>query len=238
MTRERFWRCVPCEAVIRLLRDGEVSGADLLGPLWYAAAQQERAAFLAAHRAHVIELLTQVTPVVGASGPLWDPATVVRWEVCNVSRRFVVEGSRTARAAQPEAVTPDVPLSYRCLPGRLRATITSVGIPADDLAAAIDRALFPHALPLGRLRGLTAVAARSLEELGTDGLDVLYDSPTDPTLAVARLPADALEHVIVGLRPHLEPGEHNRLAACLRQLHAGDGLVLALTRQYTVDPDA
>jgi len=234
---ERFWRCVPCAAVIRLTGEGSASpAADLgvSGPLWFAAAQQERSVFFEKHRTHLIELLTQTLPVLAATGPLWDPMTVLRWEVSNSARRFVVEGSRTRGLPADRRPTLDDPLSYGCQPGRLQATPVSVEIPAEDLARIIDEALFPHTLPMRRLKTLTEAAACTLRGLKPEDVEILCDSATDATLGVGRIPEAALEAMIAsaGLRAH--QWERERLARRLRAARSADELLLTVARRYEI----
>jgi hypothetical protein len=236
MTPERFWRCVPCDAVIRLT--GHDAGSDLLGPLWFAAAQQERAAFLETHRAHLIELLTQTRPDAPATGPLWDPRTIIRWQVRNGSRSFVIEGGRTIGIGDATAVTLGHPVQYRCQPGELRLVTERIGVSADALAQAIDDAFFPHVLPCRRLQTLTDTAAEAIANLTVDQLDVLYDAPADPTVSVARLSEDALARVLSRLRTLLGPNEQARLGARLTALRSADELLVTIVRRYEIAPAA
>ena len=168
---------------------------------------------------------------MAASGPTWDPATRLWWEVTNAARRFVVEGHRDDPTAS------EAPMSYWCIAGRLRLVTTSVGISEEDLASAFDAALFPHVLPHRKLEALTEAARLSLAGLHPDGVETLYDSSTDPTVSIARLPAEALESLIVSLRPLLRTWEHERLGQHVRRLHASDELLLTVARRYEIEHD-
>lgn len=232
MTPERFWHCVPCDAIIRLT--GHEAGNDLLGPLWLAAAQQERAGFLDTHRAHLIELLTQTLPTVPTSGPLWDPSTIIRWQVRNGSRPFVIEGGRTIGIDDPSGVTLEDPLRYRCTPGELRLVTERVGVPNDVLAQAIDEGFFPHVLPCSRLEKLTEAASEAIARLPRDQLDVLHDSPADPTVSVARLSEDAIAHVMARLSSLLGANEQARVQTRLIALRAADELLVTVMRHYEI----
>lgn len=237
MMPQRFWRCVSCEAVIRLTEHDDVPAAAAMYPLWWAAAREEQASFLETHRAHLLELLVQTSPIVAASGPVWDPVTTLWWEVSNAARHYVIEGTRLGGA---QGIPPnfDGPLSYRCVPGRLHAVITHVGIPESELARALDGALFPHVLPMRKLELLTHAASQGLAAIDPDALELLHDSPTDPTVSTARLPAEWLERLIASLRPHVLRWEYDRLDRHLRRLHDGDELLLSIGRRYEIRDDA
>jgi hypothetical protein len=235
MMPERFWRCVVCETVLRLSVPDDTDAGGPLSPLWAAAVRADQADFLDAHRAHLIELLVQTTSVVVTSGPLWDPATTIWWEVSNATRRFVIEGRREVPALAT-AATLDQPMTYRCIPGCLQPGATTIGIAEEEVAAAIDAALFPHVLPHAKLGALTAAATASLRALDAARLEVVHVEPTDPSVHMARLPADVLERMIGGLRPLLARWEHDRVAARLRSLHAADGLLLTVCTRYEIAP--
>jgi hypothetical protein len=176
---EQFWRCLPCDTVVRLTASDGTPQYDLFGGVWVVTPQDERAAFLETHRRHLIELLTQVNGAFAASGPLWDPLTVLWWEVSNGGGTLVIEGCRpTAGAA----------LSYRSFRGRLRLMAVDVAMPRRDLAAEIDAALFPHVLPEAKLAALVAAAEGVLAGIDAAALEVLHESPTDPGVSFARLP--------------------------------------------------
>ena len=236
MTPERFWRCVPCEHVIRLTQFDDVGGAAY--PLWRLAAREERGRFLEQHRKHLVELLVQTVSHVAASGPLADPATALWWEVSNAARHFVVEGTRLAARLTGAQLTLDHPMVYRCTPGRLRLAGADVSVPTEELARALDRGLFPHVLPVRKLDALTQAGVRVLRGFGLEDLEIVGESPADATLLLARLRPEALETLLVGLRPLLVPWEHVRLAAYLRRLHAADELLVGVQQRFEVVLDA
>ncbi len=233
MTPERFWRCVPCEHVIRLTQYDDVSGSSY--PLWRLAAREERGRFLEQHRKHLVELLVQTTPHAAASGPLTDPTTVLWWEVSNAARRFVVEGTRMAPGLDAARVTLDHPMLYRCITGRLRIGRADVAIPTEELARAIDQGLFPHVLPVRKLDTLVQAATRMLRALAANDLEIVGESAADPTLLLARLQPAALEAVLAGLRPFLVAWEHARLVVHLRRLHASDELTVGLQQRFELE---
>jgi hypothetical protein len=233
MMPERFWRCVVCETVLRLTGPDDARADSPLSPLWAAAVRADQEDFLDAHRAHLIELLVQSTSLVVTSGPLWDPATTIWWEVSNATRRFVIEGRREV-LAPAAAATLDQPMTYRCVPGCLRPAATSIGVAEEEIAAAIDGALFPHVLPHAKLAALTAAATASLRAIDAARLEVVHAGSTDPSVQMARLPADVLEGTIAGLRPLLARWEHDRVAARLRSLHTADGLLLSVRTRYEI----
>jgi hypothetical protein len=233
MTPERFWRCVPCEHVIRLTQYDDVSGAPY--PLWRLAAREERGRFLEQHRKHLVELLVQTTSHVAASGPLTDPATVLWWEVSNAARQFVVEGTRIGPGVDVARLTLDHPMLYRCMAGRLRAARVEVAIPTEELARALDAGLFPHVLPVRKLDALVQAATRMLRGLAADDLEIVGESAADPSLLMARLRPEALEGLLAALRPLLVPWEHARLAMHLRRLHASDELILGLQQRFALE---
>lgn len=233
MIPERFWRCVPCEHVIRLTQYDDVSGAPY--PLWRLAAREERGRFLEQHRKHLVELLVQTTSHTAASGPLTDPRTVLWWEVSNAARRFVVEGTRITSGLDPTRVTLDHPMLYRCMAGRLRAGRADVAIPTEDLTRAIDQALFPHVLPMRKLDALVQAATRMLQALAPEDLEVIGEAAADPALLQARLRPAVLETLLAGLRPLVVPWEHARLVQHLRRLHASDELILGLQQRFELE---
>ncbi len=233
MVPERFWRCVVCDTVLRLTGPDDVPADTPLYSVWSAAVREDQARFLDAHRAHLIELLVQSTSIVVSSGPLWDPATTIWWEVDNAARRFVVEGQRDVTAVG--ASTLDEPMTYRCIPGYLRQAGATVGIAEDEVSGAIDAALFPHVLPHAKLGALTAAATATVRGLTADGLELVQAAPTDPSVHVARMPGDSLERMIGSLRPLLARWEFDRVAARLRSLHAADGLLFTVCMRYEVE---
>lgn len=234
---QRFWHCVSCGAVIRLTEHDDAPPAASTSPLWRLAAREEQSSFLEAHRTHLLELLIQTSPVVAASGPLWDPAATLWWEVSNAARQYVIEGTRLGHAAPGVPVSYDGPLSYRCIAGRLRTTVTHVGIPKAELSRVLDGALFPYVLSLRKLELLTDVASQSLAAVDPDELEVLHDSPTDPTVSVARLSTEGLERLIASLRPHVVRWEYDRLGRHLRCVHDSDELLLSIGRRYEIEGD-
>jgi hypothetical protein len=132
-------------------------------------------------------------------------------------------------------VTLDHPMVYRCMAGRLRIGPAEVAVPTDELARAIDQGLFPHVLPVRKLDALVQSATRMLRALGADDLEIVGESPADPTLLQARLRPETLERLVAGLRPLLVPWEHARLALHLRRLHASDELVVGLQQRFELE---
>jgi hypothetical protein len=235
MTPERFWRCVPCDEILRLAETEGLPADGLLYSIWSMASREEHARFLDAHRSHLVELLIQTAPPLVASGPLWDPEATLWWEVRNATRRFVVEGRRVPGVSLGSSM--DQAMIYRCIPGFLRCIGAAVSISADALAAAFDTALYPHVLPEAKLSALTETARRAIHAMDPDSLEVAYSSSTDPSLVMTRLSDAGLVRVLEGVRALLARWEHERVDRHIRRLRDADELLIAVSRRYEISPE-
>jgi hypothetical protein len=235
MTPERFWRCVPCDEIVRLTDVEDLPAGGLLHSIWSMASRAEHAQFLDAHRSHLVELLIQASPSFVASGSLWDPEATLWWEVRNATRRFVVEGRRMPGVSIGTGM--DQAMLYRCIPGFLRCLGAAVSISTEALAAAFDAALFPHVLPEAKLGALTETARRAIHGMDPDTLEIAYASSTDPSLVMSRLSDAGLLRLLDEVRPLLARWEHERVDRHVRRLRDADELLIAVSRRYEIAPE-
>jgi hypothetical protein len=163
--------------------------------------------FLTRHARHRLQTLRPTNAEAFHTGALWDATAPTYWEVSNGEDTAVVEGRRAQVGS---------PLRYRLHPGRLVAERIAVEIPERDLRERVDRALYPGVAPERKLAAFVKDFKGLVWSLDPATLDVLYDVPGDPTLAVARLPVSvtaALEH---HTRRIFDRGDSAKIVASLR----------------------
>jgi hypothetical protein len=142
--------------------------------------------FLTRHARHQLETLRPTNSHAFHTGSLWDATAPTYWEVSNGEHIAVVEGRR-----------PQVggPLRYRLRAGRVIAEQITVEIPESVIREQVDRALYPGVAPERKLAAFVEAFKALVWDLDPAVLEILYDVPGDPTLAVARLPVSAMDRI-------------------------------------------
>lgn len=161
--------------------------------------------FLTRHARHRLETLRPTHPQAFHTGRLWDATAPTYWEVSNGERTVVVEGHRAQLGG---------PLRYRLRPGRVIAERVAVEIPDDEIRRQVDRALFPGVAAERKLAAFSEAFKRVVWDLDPRSLELLYDVPGDPTLAVARLPPSALADLGCCARRIFDGEDSKKVIAC------------------------
>jgi len=167
-------------------------------------------AFLTSHARHRLETLRPTAQRPFHSGALWDVAAPTYWEVSNGSETAVVEGRRSQLGG---------PLCYRLRAGRIVAERAAVEVALSDLRQRLDRALYPGVAPERKLAAFVEAFKEVVWGLDPAALEILYDVPGDPTLAVAKLPAAALQRLVASARRIFDESD---AAKIVRALSDGD----------------
>lgn len=138
--------------------------------------------FLTRHARHRLVTLRPTEPAYHG-GALWDASAPTYWQVSDGERTAVVEGTRVHLGS---------PVRYRLRTGRVVAERVAVEIPDAEIRRQIDAALYPGVAPERKLTAFCEALKRVVWDLDPAMLEVLYDVPGDPTMAVARLPSTAI----------------------------------------------
>ena len=139
--------------------------------------------FLTRHARHRLETLRPTPGGRRPRAPLWDAMGPTYWEV--IERRARRPWSRDARAHV------GAPLRYRVLPGRVVAERRRDRDPRGRHPPPDRRALYPGRRARAEARGLRGgVQGDRVGPRSRDVRDAATTSPSDPTLSVAKLPAD------------------------------------------------
>ena len=162
--------------------------------------------FLTRHARHQLKTLRPTKPQAFHTGALWDATAPTYWEVSDGNQIAVVEGRR-----------PQVggPLRYRLRSGRVIAERLVIEIPERDLRQQLDRALYPGVAPERKLAAFVEAFTALVWNLDSAELEILYDVPGDPTLAVAKLPVSAMTRISDCARRIFDQADSARLTACL-----------------------
>jgi hypothetical protein len=139
--------------------------------------------FLTRHARHSLETLRPTNPHAFHTGALWDADAPTFWEVSNGERTVVVEGRRAQVGG---------PVRYRLRSGHVIAERIAVEISDGAIHRQVDAALYPGVAPERKLASFSEAFKRIAWDLDPELLEILYDVPGDPTLAVARLPPAAI----------------------------------------------
>ena len=178
--------------------------------------------FLTRHARHRLETLRPTQPHAVRTGALWDATAPTYWEVTNGTETAVVEGRRSSIGS---------PVRYKLRAGRVVAERVAVEIAEDDVRQQVDRALYPGVAPERKLAALVAAFKRIVWDLDPNTFEVLYDVPGDPTLAVAKLPAPAVEQIVAEAQRLFDRTESAKLAVALTRTDEETDAFNVLLRQ-------
>lgn len=178
--------------------------------------------FLTRHARHRLETLRPTQPHAVRTGALWDATAPTYWEVSNGMETAVVEGRRSSIGG---------PVRYKLRSGRVVAERVAVEIAEDDVRQQVDRALYPGVAPERKLAALVAAFKRIVWDLDPNTFEVLYDVPGDPTLAVAKLPATAVERIVAEANRLFDRTESAKLATALTRTDEEADAFSVLLRQ-------
>lgn len=159
-TGEAFLHCARCGELLRQLPSDDPDS------------RQEVEAFLDRHAACGVELL-RATGRSRANGPFHEPLSTRRVEVAGHGGLAVAVGTRTSL---------EEPLRWCLEPGELDEEV-EVELDEEEFWDVVDRALFPHHLPLERLRAWAAHLARIARSAAPEDLLLLFDDPRDPSVS-------------------------------------------------------
>ncbi len=155
-----FLHCARCEEILRRLPSDDLEG------------EEEVRAFLERHAACGVAAL-QPTGRSRADGPWHEPLTARRVEVAGPDGLAVAVGTRASL---------EEPIRWRLEPGELGEE-TEIELDEEEFWSAVDRALFPHHLPLGRLEAWAAHLGRVARAASPEDLLLLFDDPGDPSVS-------------------------------------------------------
>ncbi len=181
--------------------------------------------FLTEHARHALETLRPTGTPPLHEGSFTDPMANVVWEVSNGADVMLVESSRAAL---------DEPLRYSVRPGRLVVEPPSIEIEEAEIRGDVDRALFPGTAPDRKLDAFVARFKQIAWDADPAALEVVYDVPCDPTLSVARLPAEAVARLLVAAREVFGDDDAARIATRLAENADTDAFTVLLRQRIRV----
>lgn len=222
MKRGHFLHCRDCEAVFRPSPADRTTEFQMTADGYSEVVRDDCMEFLARHARHQLETLRPTRSHPLHTGALWDTAAPTYWEVSNGTEQAVVEGKRSQIGG---------PLQYRLLGGRVVTERFDIEIPEDDIRQQIDRALFPGVAPHRKLDAFVDAFKAIVWRLDPSALEVHYDVPGDPTLAVARLPPAAMKELTASARRIFDQGDGAKIVAALTDTDDDPDAFTVLVRQ-------
>ncbi len=178
--------------------------------------------FLTRHARHQLETLRPTNAHALHTGSLWDTTASSFWEVSNGTETAVIEGRRSHLGG---------PLHYALRHGHVVAERHMVEIPEDDVRQQVDRALYPGVAPERKLAAFVAAFKDIVWNLDPRTLEICYDVPGDPSLAVARLPPAAIAEVGVTAQRIFGETDSTRLVSALDGTEDDPDAFTVLVRQ-------
>ena len=222
MSHRQFIHCRDCRDVFRPSPLDRTPEFRLTPDGAVADVRDDCMAFLTSHARHALETLRPTWAPALHQGAFGDPMATVIWEVTNGAQVMLVESSRTSLTE---------PLRYTVRPGRLVVETPSIEIEEAEIRSDVDRALFPGTAPHRKLDAFVARFKAIAWDVDPATLDVVYDVPCDPTLSVARLPADAGERLVAAAREIFGESDAARIAQRLAETSADADAFTVLLRQ-------
>ena len=207
MSVRHFLHCRDCDEVFRPSPDDRAPSFTVTTAGVVAEQRDDCMAFLVRHARHALRTLRPTGVVHADGGLLADPMTVTYWEVVDGDEVKLVCGWRQRL---------DDPRGYRVVTGRLVAEPATIAIPEDEIRAELDRALYPGVAAPRRLEAFVERFRNVVDALDPAALEIIYDVPNDPTLAVAKLPQPALTELLAGLDRIFDAPDAQRIASHLR----------------------
>jgi hypothetical protein len=217
-----FLHCRDCAVLFRPSPSDRASEFRMTADGYTEIVRDECMEFLTRHARHRLETLRPTQPHAVRSGGVWDTTASTYWEVSNGTETAVVEGRRSMIGG---------PMRYRLRPGRVVAEPVAVEIAEDEVRQQVDRALYPGVAPERKLAAFVAAFKRVAWDLDPARFEVLYDVPGDPTLAVAKLPADAVRALVAEAERLFGGTEVAKIAAALARTDEEADAFSVLVRQ-------
>ena len=222
MKAGHFLHCRDCAALFRPSPSDRASEFRMTADGYAEIVRDECMEFLTRHARHRLETLRPTQPHAVRTGALWDATAPSYWEVSNGRETAVVEGRRS---------TIGGPVRYRLRAGRVVAEREAVEIADAEVRQQIDRALYPGVAPDRKLSAFVASFKRIVWDCDPDAFEVLYDVPGDPTLAVAKLPATAVERLVAEAERLFDRTESAKISAALARTDEEADAFSVLLRQ-------
>lgn len=181
--------------------------------------------FLAQHRAHRIACLWRGGSEVRADRPLWDPMAILRFEVSDGERSYVVTASR--RSIEDER-------AYRFTTGALEVGSSEVQIDPRDLRRGLDLQFYPHALRPTKIERFLSAVHEAIHQIDPDHLEIAFDAADDPAVCIAGVPDRVYDEILVRCAEIFDPWELPRVVAFLHDNRDADGLLALRVRRHVV----
>jgi len=222
MSVRHFLHCRDCEEVFRPSPDDRAPSFTVTPAGIIAEQRDDCMAFLVRHARHALRTLRPTGSVHTEGGLLANPMTVTYWEVVDGDDVRLVCGWRERL---------DEPRRYRVIPGRLVAEPATIAIPEDEIRAELDRALYPGVAAPRRLEAFVERFRNVVDALDPASLEIIYDVPSDATLAVAKLPEASLAALLTGLDQIFDAGDAQRIASHVHSSAADHDAFSVLVRR-------
>jgi len=187
-----------------------------------AAAAEALHEFRTEHEGHPLTQVWRDGAALHATGPVWDPMSVMT---------FAVTDGRASYLVTVERPSIDEPRIYRLVPGELAATPATVSIEHGHLLRGLDRELFPYALRPSKLDRFLGAVRAVLERIDVDELDVAFDDADDPAVSIARLPDVQYAELVESCARIFDAAELPRINGFLAANRFEDGLLALRVRQ-------
>ena len=206
MSSAHFLHCRDCETLFRPSPYDRAAEFRMTATGFTETVRDDCMEFLTRHARHQLKTLRPTNPQAFHTGALWDATAPTYWEVSDGDQLAVVEGQRAQVGG---------PLRYRLRSGRLVTERVAVEIPERDICQQVDRALYPGVAPERKLAEFVEAFKALVWDLDPTVLEILYDVPGDPTLAVAKLPVSAMARISDCARRIFDQADSAKLTACL-----------------------
>jgi hypothetical protein len=230
VTKRHFLHCRDCDAVFRPSPHDSAPEYYMTPEGITEIIRDDYTAFLTHHARHALETLRSSGDATAHEGSLWDPMAVTYWQVTNGRDSFLVRGWREHTGERRR---------YQLVPGRLVVEPYGVEVPETEIAAEIDRALYPGTLPSRKLAAFVAHFRTLVGEIDPSTLTLVYDVSSDPTLSVAKLPAWALDRLAANARQIFDTADAARIEAHLNaSADEPDAFTVLVRRRVRVEQSA
>lgn len=178
-------------------------------------------AFQAEHDGHPLTVVWRESAALQATGPVWDPMSVMTFPVTDGHASYLVTVERPSI---------DEPRLYRLIPGELAAMPATVSIEQAHLRRGLDRELYPHAIRPSKLDSFLGAVRAVLARIDADALDTAFDDADDPAVSIARLPDTHYAELIESCTRIFDASELPRVNGFLAANRFEDGLLALRVR--------
>jgi hypothetical protein len=141
--------------------------------------------FLTDHTGHQVTHLYRCedTEVV-TNRPLWDPMATIALQVTDGNGFFILRGERQSI---------NEPRLYHFSAGNFVVRRTRVNIDTRDLRRGLDLELYPHTVRTALVDRFIDLLLELVGRVQPENLDVAFDASDDPSVSIARMPAEVYE---------------------------------------------